>query len=245
MNNKATIEKMAQLRLYGMQAAYQNIVENPATTDYTNDEILSHLVEAEYLDRENRKYKRLLKSAGFRYTAGVETIDYSSSRNLNKNQIVRLCDCSYIQRSENIIVSGATGTGKSYLVSTLGHQACLSGYKVLYYNTAKLLTKLRMAHADQSYLKEIAKIEKQDLLILDDFGLQPLDTPGRLALLDIIEDRHIGKSTIIASQIPTSKWHDIIAETTIADAILDRIVHSAHKIEIKGDSMRKRKKPKS
>ena len=244
MNNKATIEKMQQLRLYGMQSAYQSILQNPVAINYTNDELLSHLIEAEWLDRNNRKYNRLVKVAGFRYTAGIETLEYSSARNLNKNQIVRLSDCSFINRGENIIVTGATGTGKSYLVSTLGHQACLMGYKVIYYNITKLFAKLRMAKADQSYLKEILKLEKQDLLIIDDFGLQTLDTENRLSLLEIIEDRHIGKSTIIASQIPTGKWHDIIGEATIADAILDRIVHTAHKIELKGESMRRKNKPR-
>lgn len=241
MNNKATLEKIGQLRLYGMLSAYQSILSHPSAHDYTNDELLAHLIDAEWLDRDNRKYKRLLKSAGFRYTAGLETIDYSPVRNLDKNLTLRLSDCSFIQRAENIIITGATGTGKSYLASALGHDACAKGYKVLYYNTAKLLTKLHAAHADQSYLKETARIEKHDLLILDDFGLQPLDTPKRLALLDIVEDRHIGKSTIITSQIPTGKWHDIIGETTIADAILDRLVHSAHKIELKGESLRKAK----
>ena len=234
-----TLEKMQQLRLYGMQTAYQGMLNNPASQDFTNDELLAHLIEAEWLDRDNRKYNRLLKSAGFRYTAGIETIDYSPSRKLNKNLIARLSDCSFIARNENIIITGATGTGKSYLASALGHTACLKGYKVLYFNTAKLLTKLHAAHADNSYLKETVKIEKHDLLILDDFGLQPLDIPKRLALLDIIEDRHIGKSTLITSQIPTDKWHDIIGETTIADAILDRVVHSAHKIMLEGESLRK------
>ncbi len=242
MNNKATIEKMQQLRLNGMQLAYETILKNPTAQDYTNDEMLSHLIEAEWLDRENRRYNRLLKTAGFRYTAGIETIDYSPSRNLNKNIVGRLADCSFIKRGENLIITGATGTGKSYLTSTLGHQACLKGFRVMYFNTGKLLSKLRMSYADQSYLKEIAKIEKQDLLIIDDFGLQPLDAQNRLALLDIIEDRHIGKSTIIASQLPTGKWHDVIGETTIADAILDRIVHTAHKIELKGESLRKKAK---
>ena len=245
MNNNATIEKMQQLRLFGMLSAFQSILKNPATANYTNDELLSHLIEAECLDRDNRKYKRLLKNAGFRYTTGMETIDYNPQRNLNKNQIARLADCSFILRGENIIITGATGTGKSYFVSALGHQACLRGYKVMYYNTAKLLTKLRMAQADQSYLKEITKIEKQDLLILDDFGLKPFDTTNRLALLDIIEDRHIGKATIITSQIPIGDWHNVIGEATIADAILDRIVHVAHKIELEGDTMRKNKKIKT
>jgi DNA replication protein DnaC len=239
MNNQATIEKMQLLRLPGIQAAYQALLQTVAGTDYTNDQFIGHLIEAEWLDRQNRKHKRLLKSAHFRYQAGIESIEYSHKRNLDKTLLHRLSDCSFINRGENIIITGATGTGKSYLASALGQEACLKGYKVLYCNTGKLFSKLRMAGADQSYLKEIAKMEKMDLLILDDFGLQPIDNQNRLILLDIIEDRHNRKSMIITSQIPVGKWHDVINEQTIADAILDRIVHTAHRIEVKGESMRK------
>lgn len=242
MNNQATLQKMQQMRLYGMQNTFESLQKVSGYADYSPDQLVAHLVDAEWIDRENRKYMRLLKAAKFRYQAAIESMDYSPVRNLDKTQMLRLSDCSFITRGEHVIITGATGTGKTYITSALGHQACTKGYKVQYYNTAKLFSKLRMANADQSYLNETSKLEKQDLLILDDFGLQPIDAQNRLILLDIIEDRHIGKSTIITSQIPVSKWHDIIGDQTIADAILDRIVHQAHRIELKGESLRKNKK---
>ncbi|MNT39645.1 transposase [compost metagenome] len=140
------------------------------------------------------------------------------------------------------MVTGSTGIGKSYIASAIGHQACILGYKVLYTNTPKLFAKLKMAKADGSYIKEMARIERQELLILDDFGIQPFDAQSRAALMEIIEDRHGKSSLIITSQLPVSKWHEVIGEKTIADAILDRIVHDAHRIELKGDSLRKKKK---
>jgi DNA replication protein DnaC len=153
---------------------------------------------------------------------------------------MRLADCSFIEKKENVIITGATGVGKSYLASALGHQACIMGYKVRYYNMTKLFSSLKMSKADNTYLKEIGRIEKQDLLILDDFGLHPIDPATRLALLEIIEDRHSKSSTIIASQVPVNKWHELLGEQTIADAILDRIIHSSQRIELQGESLRKK-----
>jgi DNA replication protein DnaC len=170
---------------------------------------------------------------------------YDIKRNLDKNQMMRLGDCSFISRSENIIIIGSTGIGKSYIASAIGNQACTIGYKVLYANTYKLLSRLKMAKADGSYIKEIARIEKQDLLILDDFGLQPFDGNNRSALMEIIEDRHGKHSTIITSQVPVSHWYDLIGEQTIADALLDRIVHDAHRLELTGESLRKKQRIKS
>jgi DNA replication protein DnaC len=162
---------------------------------------------------------------------------------LNKNQIERLAGCDFIAKGENILISGSTGTGKSYIASAIGHQACLLGYKTLYFNTSKLFSILKMAKGDGSYIKEINRIEKQQLLILDDFGIQPLDALNRSALMEIIEDRHGKTSIIITAQVPVSKWHEVIGETTIADAIMDRIVHGAHRIDLTGESMRKKKVP--
>jgi DNA replication protein DnaC len=154
--------------------------------------------------------------------------------------VQRLGNCDFIKNKENVLITGSTGVGKSYLASAIGHQACSMGKKVLYFNTAKLFTMLKTAKADGSYTKQINKLEKQDLLILDDFGLKPLDNINRHTLMEIIEDRHGQKSTLIASQLPVSKWHDIIGENTLADAILDRLVHAAHRIDIKGESMRRK-----
>ena len=237
---------MKEMRLYGMHRAFTTTMETGGpSTGYTNDELVAYLVQCEWDDRHNRRIERLTKSARFRYTAVMEAIDYRPSRQLDKNLVRRLGSCGFIQKRENILITGSTGVGKSYLASAIGHQACSMGSKTMYFNTAKLFTLLKTSKADGSYPKQINKLEKQDLLILDDFGLKPLDNINRHALMEIIEDRHGKKSNIIASQLPVSKWHDIIGERTLADAILDRLVHTAHRIDIKGESMRRKLKNKN
>lgn len=239
MNQNATVEKMQSMKLLGMKRAYEASFD---TNDkMTNDEFLAWLIEAEYDDRTNRKTDRLIKYAKFRYQASIEEICYDKARNLDKNHVQRLADCSYIDRGENVIITGCTGVGKSFLATALGYQACFQGYRVMYVNLGKLFVKLSIAKADGSYLRELMKIEKSDVLIIDDFGLQSIDSKKQLMLLDIIEDRHNNKSTIFTSQMPVNVWHELLSEKTIADAILDRIVHSAHCFEINGESMRKKK----
>jgi len=181
----------------------------------------------------------LLKQAGFKQHANLADIDYVQNRNLDRNMFERLATLDFMARKENIIITGASGVGKSYLGQALGHQACMMQYRTVYSNTARLLKKLKLCKVDGTYLKELNKLIKADLLILDDFGLQRFDNHAREALMDIIDERHNGKSTIIASQIPVSAWYDIIGEGTIADAILDRIVNSSHRIDLKGESLRK------
>lgn len=242
MTNNATIEKMRAMKLHGMQQAYAVSMETRSYADMTADEFIALLMEAEWNQRNNRKIALRVKGARFRYASSLEDLDYSASRNLDKNTFKRLSDCSFVDRSENLIITGATGLGKSYIASALGHQACMMGMKVGYFNTVKLFAHLKMSQADGTYRKEITRIEKSDLLILDDFGLRPFDDESRLALLEIIEDRHAKKSTIVASQIPVASWYDLLGEKTIADAILDRIVHTAHRIELKGESLRKKVK---
>jgi DNA replication protein DnaC len=209
------LEQMNLMKFYGMATAYQSVIQGKQT--FTNDELISMLIQAEWEDRENRKISRHLKAARFRYHAAIEEISYNPGRNLDKNQMTRLTDCSFIKRNENILITGPTGVGKSFISSALGNQACHRGFKVLYFNTQKLFTLLKMSKADGSYIREINRIEKQDLLILDDFGLQEMDTQSRMAFLEIIEDRFDIKSTIISSQLPVNKWYDIIGEGTIAD----------------------------
>jgi DNA replication protein DnaC len=242
--NQQTLQQMKQLRFYGMYRAFETTLETQSMS-YTNDELIAYLMQSEWDDRHNRKIERLTKSAKFRYKAAIEDIIFDDARSIEKNQMQRFYGCDFINNKENILFTGSTGVGKSYIASAIGYQACSKGYKVKYYNINKLFGKLKLAKADGSYLKEIDRIEKQDLIILDDFGLQQLDHHKRQAFMEIIEDRHGKRSTIIASQLPVIQWHQIIAEQTIADAILDRIVHAAHRVELKGDSMRRRKSKKT
>ncbi len=239
-----TLTKMKHMKLLGMAKAFHLTLESGKNEKFTPDEMITHLIESEWDERYNRKLERTLQAARFRYKASVEQISFEDSR-LDKNQVQRLADCEFIKRNENIIITGSTGCGKSFLASALGHQACSLGYRVLYQHSTKLFGRMKIAKADGSYLKELAKIERQHLLLIDDFGLQPLDAHSRSMLMEIIEDRHGKSSTIITSQIPISKWHEIIGEQTIADAILDRIVHDAHRIEMKGESLRKKRQLKT
>ncbi|WP_291101526.1 MULTISPECIES: IS21-like element helper ATPase IstB [unclassified Flavobacterium] len=242
MNTTSTIEKMQKLRLAGMKRAYESSFETRNQDTFTNDEFIAWLIESEDNQRNNSRTERLLKNARFHYQASIEEINYASERGLDRNLLTRLSDCSFIDRHENIIITGCTGTGKSYLATALGLQSCIKGYKVLYYNLGKLFHKLMIAKADGTYIKELAKIESHDLLILDDFGIQAIDQEKQMILMDLIEDRNQRKSTIFSSQIPVKNWYDLIQEKTIADAILDRIIHSAIRFELKGESMRKKMK---
>lgn len=239
--NETTLTKMRQMKLFGMHGAFKSAIETGKTDSYTIDEFVGHITEAEWDDRQNRKISRTISNARFRYKAAIEGITYDPSRNIDKNKIIRLAECDYINKAENILITGSTGVGKSYIASALGHQACIEGYRVMYFNMDKLVSRLKMAKADGSYLKEIAKIERQHLVILDDFGLQQMDNQSRLMLLEIIEDRNNQKSMIITSQLPVERWYDIIGEKTVADAIMDRLVYQSHRVELKGESMRKKR----
>ena len=231
------LEQMNLMKFYGMVAAYKAAIQGKQS--FTNDELVSMLIQAEWEDRESRKIRRHLKAARFRYHAAIEEITYGPDRNLDKTMMTRLTDCSFIKRNENILICGPTGVGKSFISSALGNQACHLGLKVLYFNTQKLFTWLRMSKADGSYMREINRIEKQDLLIIDDFGLQEMDEQNRMTFLEIVEDRHDRKSTIISSQLPVSLWYNVIGEGSVADAILDRLVNGAHRLDLMGDSLRK------
>lgn len=237
--NAETLEKMKQLRLYGMHAAFKTFIEQPSRA--TSDEMAQYLVQSEWDDRKARTVQRGIQAARFRYVATREGLDFSPERGLDRNQIDRLFNGDFIKSAQDVFITGSTGTGKSYLASAIGLQACLLGYKVMYASTAKLMSILKMAKVDSSHLKELARIERQDLLILDDFGIQAFDAGGRAMLMDIVEDRHGKRSTIIASQVPVKNWYDVIGEQTVADAILDRLVHQSVRIELNGESLRKTK----
>jgi DNA replication protein DnaC len=239
MNNEQTIEKLKQMRLTAMAQLHLQHVRDNGVADITADEYLALLTDHQWEDRQNRKIQRLLKQAGFAQSANLAEVNYAQQRNLDRNMFARLGTLDFMARKENIILTGASGTGKSYLAQALGHQACMMENRAIYANTARLLKRLKLCKVDGTYLKELDKILKTDLLILDDFGLQSFDNHAREALMDIIDDRYNKASTIIASQIPVSSWYDIIGESTIADAILDRIVNSSHRLDLKGESLRK------
>lgn len=239
--NEQTLEKMKKMKLYGMLRNFKQVLESSNMDKLTTDELVQQLIESEWEDRHNRAVNRSIGNAKFRYKASIESIDHSIERGLDQNIVNRLAECTFVKQAQNSIITGSTGTGKSYLASALGHQACIRGFKVYYANTLRLLTHLKMAKADGSSIKEFAYLEKQDILILDDFGIQPFDNQSRMILMDIVEDRHGKKSTIIAGQVPVGAWYDIIGDGTLADAILDRIVHDAHQIELIGESLRKKR----
>lgn len=233
---------MKQMKFFGMVRAFRTSMENGSMSRLTPDELVSMLVESEWDDRNNRRIDRHIRNARFRYKANIEQMHFDLDRNLDKNQFMRLSECTFIDKKETLLITGSTGIGKSYIASAIGNQACTLGYKVLYANSSKLFSRLKMTKADGSYIKEMAKIERQDLLILDDFGLQPLDTASRNMLMEIIEDRHGNRATIITSQLPVDQWYEIIGEQTLADAILDRLVHNAHRMELVGESLRRQKR---
>ena len=240
MNNE-TLEKMRQLRLYGMYDAFKTNLETSVKESLTAEQFVALLVASEWDDRRNRSVQSAIRGASFRYNASLEQIDYSFERGLDKNQVHRLAGLEFIKEHKDVFITGSTGTGKSYLATALGYHACQSGYKVMYVNTAKLMGQLKLAKAKGTMLAELKRIERLDMLILDDFGLQPFDPQSRLALLDIIEDRHQKRSTVITSQIPVKEWYDVIGEKTVADAVLDRIVHHSLRVELFGESLRRKK----
>lgn len=234
-------QSMRSLKMDGMAGLYQSLCETHQLTHLTNDQLLQSLLQAEWEHRQGRKQDRLVSAARFRYQASFQEIDYDASRHLDKNIMALLSDCAFIKKAENVLITGPTGVGKSFIASAIGHQACHLGYKVMYFNMQKLFQKLRIAKAEGLFIKEMSRIEKQDLLILDDFGIHPIDANIRLELLEIIEDRHGRKSTLISSQLPVTKWYELFEDPTIADALMDRILYNTIRLDLKGESLRKKR----
>jgi DNA replication protein DnaC len=232
--------KLVSLRLTGMAQQWQVLEETRKTGELSLSDGIELLLQAESDKREENRYQRLIKSADFRYTAFIEEIKAESSRGIDKSLLLRLATGEYIKNGEAVLITGATGCGKSFLASAIGHQACKQGYTVGYYNMQKLLVKLKMSRLDGSIIKLFDRIAKTDLIIIDDFGLTSLQGQQQTDFLEIIEDRHARRSTIIAGQLPVASWFDVIGDAVIADAILDRLVHTAHRFELKGESLRKK-----
>jgi DNA replication protein DnaC len=234
------LKQLRTLKLSGMAQALEQQWTQPQTyDDLSFDERMGLLVNQEVTSRANKRLQRLLKAARFKESACVEDIDYAHPRGLKKSQLAALLSGDWIAKKQNLVITGPTGCGKTYLACAIGHHACHQDTSVRYYRATRLFEMLTISHGDGSYLKLINQLAKTDLLIIDDWGLEKLTQSQRNDLLEIMEDRHGSKSTIVTSQLPTMKWHTYIGDATLADAILDRLLHNAHKLNLKGESMRK------
>jgi DNA replication protein DnaC len=236
-----TRQQLRELRLSAMEKAYSAQVELPASNALGFDERLALLVQAEWESRREKKLLRLLKAASLRdKSACLEELDFSPGRNLEKSMIANLSDCRWIRKGHNLLVSGACGTGKTYLLSAFGNAACRQGHSVRCFRLPRLLVELHIGRGDGSWEKILGDLKKPDLLILDDFGLTPLEPLQCRDFFEVVEDRHESASTIIASQLPVSSWHGVFADATIADSVLDRLLQGAYRFELKGPSRRLR-----
>ena len=236
-----TMDKLKTLKLNGMLKGLEEQLASSEFESLSFDERLGLLVDRETIERENSRLKTRLKQAKLRQQACFEDIDFRHPRGLDKSMILSLGTCGWVREHQNVIITGATGVGKSYLACALAHRACMEGYKVRYYRSSRLFRDLHAAQGDGTYLKLLKTISRFHVLVIDDWGLENLKDQQRNDLLEILEDRHGRGSTIIAGQLPVEHWHDVVGNPTIADAIMDRLVHNAHKIRLDGDSMRKKK----
>jgi DNA replication protein DnaC len=242
MAHQYTIERLRTLRLTGMAEALTHQLAQPEIGQLSFEERLALLVDEELIYRDNRRLTRLLKAAKLRQSACVEEIDYRHPRGIDRSYLTGLTHGHWIERKQNLCITGPTGTGKTWLACALGNQACRQGRSVGYVRVPRLFEQLRIAHGDGSYARLMNQLAKTDLLILDDWGIQKLTAPQRNDLMEVIEDRSGLSSTLIASQLPVESWHGFIGEATLADAILDRLLHNAHRLPLKGDSMRKKQR---
>lgn len=242
MLNEPTLEKLRTMRLDGMVTTWLEQQKNTAATKLSFDERFGMLVEGEWMFRENRRLSRALREAKLKLAqACIEDVDYSGKRDLDKAVVRQLASCRWVQEHQAILITGATGTGKTYLACALAQQACRKGFRAIYRRASRLFDELRIARADGTYARLLARIARVDVLVIDDFAISPVKDEERRDLLEILEDRHGTRSTIVSSQLPPSEWHDYLADPTLADAICDRIVHHAHRLVLKGPSRRKEK----
>lgn len=241
MLSHPTLEKLSALRLYGMLHGLQDQQKMPAVTQMSFEERLGLLVDREAADRDSRRLAQRLKGACLRQNAAVEDIDFRHPRGLDRSRVLGLASCEWIKSRDNCIITGPTGAGKSYIACALANKACREGYSVLYARTGRLLQDLQVARAEGSYARRLRTLSRTDLLVLDDWAMAPLSDPQRRDLFEILDDRYDRHSTLVAAQVPIEHWHESIGDPTLADAMLDRLVHNAHKITLKGDSMRKQR----
>lgn len=233
--------QLKQLRLGGMSRIWQSLAETHRIHELSFADGVQLLLQGEVDERTNRKFDRLQKNARFRYKASVAELGYDAHRGLDKSLVSELSTCRWIEKGESLLISGATGVGKSTLATALGTQACAMGFSVMYFNTLKLIARTKTERLEGTILKFFDKVAKSKLLILDDFGLTHLQGQQQVDMLEIIEDRHGKSSTIVASQLPVNSWYEVFSDGSIADALLDRLVHSSYKIQLQGESMRKKK----
>jgi DNA replication protein DnaC len=240
MLNEETYNKLVALQLHGLAAAFKSYLDQPVGRDeLAFEERFGIFVDREWTERQQRRLANRLKGAKLRESACLEDVDFRHPRGLDRSVVQRLATCAWVKAHEAVILTGATGLGKTWLACALAHQACREGYTVTYTRVPRLLHTLGLARADGSYVRELARLAKADVLVLDDWALAPMGEVERRDLLEILEDRHGLRSTIVTSQVPVAKWHDAIGDPTIADAILDRLVHRAHRLELSGPSLRK------
>jgi len=245
MMNEPTMERLTSMRMSAMAEAWSEQARDPKIQSLSFDERFGMLVDAEWLSRYNKRSERALRAAKLRLpSASVEDIECRPARGLDKSQIRQLATCQWIEASQNLIISGATGTGKTYIACALGHRACTKGYRVVYRRAPRLLEELRLARASGDYGRELRKLSKVNLLIIDDWAIAPIQERERQDVLEVLEDRHELHSTLLAGQLPPESWHGYLGEATLADAICDRVIHSAHRLALKGPSRRKEKTPK-
>lgn len=239
MLTQHTLQRLRRLKLDGMAAAFEQQLTQSTHAELSFEERFGLLVDRELTSRDNRRLARLLKAAKLKYNACVEDINYRHPRGLQRPQMASLITGEWVRQRQNVLITGLTGCGKTWLACALANQACRQGLSTFYVRTTRLLEDLRIAHADGSYTKKLAQLAKVELLILDDFGLQKLNRTQAQDLLELIDDRHGAHSLLITSQLSTENWHDTLGDPTLADAILDRVLQNAHKVLLDGESMRK------